>query len=259
METQTITITFCEIAENHVGMEKLGIPTEVGFVLGDLLCAKKWFDERGATTELLDLNYPIENINIYPDDEAFLLIIREGVNYLFDNENANDLFDELISLNWDSKALMYGRVVNKNARHNLCFSNNNQDPNYESGKGRVISFNSVPLLKKIKNRLKQVLGDSGSGLVAEGNYYYDVSKCGIGYHGDSERKKVIGVRIGATIPLVYQWHHKGQSIGQKMIFELNHGDIYIMSEKATGNDWKKKNLFTLRHAAGCAKYTGLLN
>jgi hypothetical protein len=28
-----------------------------------------------------------------------------------------------------------------------------------------------------------------------------------------------------------------------------------MSEKATGYDWRKSSIFTLRHAAGCAKYT----
>ena len=27
-----------------------------------------------------------------------------------------------------------------------------------------------------------------------------------------------------------------------------------MSEKATGNDWKKSSILTLRHAAGCQKY-----
>jgi hypothetical protein len=31
-------------------------------------------------------------------------------------------------------------------------------------------------------------------------------------------------------------------------------DIYAMSEKATGFDWKKKTIVTLRHAAGCKKY-----
>jgi hypothetical protein len=30
--------------------------------------------------------------------------------------------------------------------------------------------------------------------------------------------------------------------------------MYVMSEKATGNDWKKKNILTLRHAAGAEKY-----
>jgi len=31
---------------------------------------------------------------------------------------------------------------------------------------------------------------------------------------------------------------------------FNHGDIYIMSDKAVGNDWKKRKIHTLRHAAG---------
>ena len=32
------------------------------------------------------------------------------------------------------------------------------------------------------------------------------------------------------------------------------GDMYIMEEKAVGNDWKKSSIFTLRHAAGAEKY-----
>ena len=36
---------------------------------------------------------------------------------------------------------------------------------------------------------------------------------------------------------------------------LNHGDLYVMSEKAVGTDWLLKNTLTLRHAAGSRKYT----
>ena len=31
---------------------------------------------------------------------------------------------------------------------------------------------------------------------------------------------------------------------------LNSGDVYIMSDKAVGFDWKRSSLLTLRHAAG---------
>ena len=31
--------------------------------------------------------------------------------------------------------------------------------------------------------------------------------------------------------------------------------LYIMSDKAVGYDWKSRNILTLRHAAGCAKFT----
>ena len=33
--------------------------------------------------------------------------------------------------------------------------------------------------------------------------------------------------------------------------------MYIMSEKAVGFDWLKKNTPTLRHSTGCAKFTGI--
>ena len=81
-----------------------------------------------------------------------------------------------------------------------------------------------------------------------------MSKCGIGFHGDSERKKVIGVRLGASIPLHFQWFHKSKPIGERVKIMLSHGDMYVMSEKATGYDWKSSSKITLRHAAGSKKY-----
>jgi len=294
MDTKTITITFCDKAENHVGMQQLGTLAENGFSLDDLFIAKNWFENKGTITELFDLTYPLGHMGDLPDNKAYILIIRGGANIILDKNKSIDLFNELVGLEWDTKALMYGRIVNKHARYNLCFANQDQEPDYANKKGRIVSFESVPLLLKIKNTFYKILGQTGKDLVAEGNYYYDISHCGIGYHGDlglgyndvvsqsqvnpargdlgeftgtgkfiqvspargdSERKKVIGVRLGASIPLVYQWYHNGNSFGQKIKFSLNDGDIYFMSEKATGNDWKKRSIYTLRHAAGSTKYT----
>jgi len=85
--------------------------------------------------------------------------------------------------------------------------------------------------------------------------YDDVNRNGIGWHGDGERRKVVGVRIGESMPLCYRWFHMGTPIGSQFTTQLNHGDLYIMSDKAVGNDWKKKLIPTLRHSAGAAKYT----
>lgn len=252
MENSTITITFCDTAENHVGMEKIGENNENGFFLGDLLNFRKYFEKKHAIVKLIDLNYPIENLNIYPNDEAYILIVRRGIDILLENFNSSDLFDELIELNWDTKAKMYGRVVNKNARYNLCFSDFKQKPNYEQGKGRIIAFEDVPILNTIRKKLIKLIGISD--IVAEGNYYYDVTKCGIGFHGDAERKLVIGTRLGASMPLEYQWFFESKPIGERIHLELNDGDIYFMSEKATGNDWKSRSIYTLRHAAGSDKF-----
>jgi len=88
-------------------------------------------------------------------------------------------------------------------------------------------------------------------MFAELNYYYDIQKCGIGWHGDGERRLVVGLRIGASIPLHYQWFHHSKPVGERQIINLSHGDVYVMSQKAIGTDWLQKLVPTLRHATGC--------
>ena len=215
---------------------------------------KKYFENYGFKAEIFDLN---ENLpEEYEANKAYILIIKDGINCLLNkiDKNTNMFFEEQYSLDYDKKVYMYGRVCNKRARYNLCFSNEEQEPDYENKKGRIVSFKNVPLLSYIRNSLKDFLGNKGENLQAESNFYYDIKNCGIGFHGDSERKKVVGLRLGETIPLHYQWFKYSKPIGERIKFNIDHGDIYIMSEKATGNDWKKKKICTLRHAAGCKKF-----
>ena len=56
--TETITLTFCESGENHIGMEMLGDRVGVGegFQLEDLLQSKERFEELGLNTELYSLS-----------------------------------------------------------------------------------------------------------------------------------------------------------------------------------------------------------
>lgn len=73
--------------------------------------------------------------------------------------------------------------------------------------------------------------------------------------GDAERMKVVAFRLGASMNLHYQWFLRSKPVGGRVIRILNHGDAYVMSEIATGNNWKKKKILTLRHAAGADKFT----
>ena len=66
----------------------------------------------------------------------------------------------------------------------------------------------------------------------------------------------MAARFGASMPLVYKWFQYGAPISEPFVLNIRGGDLYIMSEKATGNDWKKRNIPTLRHAAGCSDYIG---
>lgn len=259
MSKEVYTITYGEQAENHVGMEKIGELSEKGFDLSDLKKAQEKFNKI-AKTELINLTHFLKNKDTGKEsniEAAHLLIIRNGVDGILKsiNKTHNDLYKEHQNIEYDNKAFMYGRVVNKIARHNVCFDDKGQTPDIKNGKGTIIAFKKAKLTNHIRKELPNYLGEDAECLKAEGNHYYDISKCGIGFHGDGERLKVIGVRIGnVNLPLHYQWFYKSKPVGERIILDLKPGDMYIMSEKTTGNDWKKKNIFTLRHATGPPRF-----
>lgn len=254
---QTYTVTFGNVAENHVGMDKIqsSTPTEEGLNLADLMLARDNFSNAGYVTELLDL-VALGDMPAAMTPPAWLLKVHGGIGAFggfgdFDNVG---LQDELMALDWDTKAFMYGRVVNKKARHNLCFGETASEPAYEAGRGRVVAFESLPTLNRMRTELPLWFGPKAAALVAEGNHYYDVDKCGIGFHGDSERCIVIAARVGASMPLDFRWYSGSSRLGSVISVTLGHGDMYAMSEKAVGQDWKTKSVFTLRHAAGAASF-----
>jgi hypothetical protein len=250
----TITLTFGDSAENHVGMEQLGhrVDAGQGFSVADLCALKERFDLDGHTCELIDLNF--ERGRPISESPAVVLVLRNGIDAIIESPSVN-LFNEQATLNVDKKAFMYGRVVNKHARWNLCFDHAAKEPAYEQGKGRVIAIDSLPLTSRLYESLPAWFGEKAADMKGEGNYYYDITKCGIGFHGDSERRRVIGVRLGAALPMHWQWFEGGAPVHERFIIPLNGGDIYVMSEKAVGTDWKKKTIPTLRHATGCDKFT----
>ena len=252
LKKSTITLTFGDCAENHVGMEQLGRRASPGqgFTCEELLALRDKLESTGIKCEYTSLNNT-------PDlPPAGVLVIRDGVNKLLGrSDGADALFAEQAALPVDRQAFMYGRVVNKHARWNLCFDSFDQDPDYATGKGRIIRIDSLPLTNALYTAMPTTFGPKAADLKIEGNYYYDTSKCGIGYHGDTERRKVIGIRLGQKHPLTYAWYKNNERCSEVIKIDLDHGDLYIMEQKTTGFDWKKKSIYTLRHAAGCDKYT----
>jgi hypothetical protein len=235
-----ITITFSEAVENHVGNQQIGQRLEVGLSVQQLNGIKEYYDRQGLQTEMIDLSPLINGFA-----EAKILVIR---NYLDRNEH-HRLYNTLSNLNWDKKCKMKGKVVNKHARHNLCFADFDQVPDYDQGQGRVYNFNQLPELDAIRNNLSDLL-NLPVPINAEGNNYYDARKCYIAYHGDRERRIVIGLRLGEQFPLYYKGFQRSEPISEPLEIMLNGGDMYFMSDKAVGYDWHKKIIPTLRHAAG---------
>lgn len=187
------TLTFCDRAENHVGMEQIGALSDSGFTLENLENVKSVICDG---VEIIKLGYDGDDLIA---DDAYLLIIRDGVNKICDGK-LDELKKEQFALVPDRKAFMYGRVVNKHARGNLCFDDVGHEPDYENKKGTVICYDNVPITKLLRERVCDMVGGGKSNILAcEGNYYYDIKKCGIGFHGDAERRKVVGVRLGESI------------------------------------------------------------
>lgn len=246
-----LSITFGECVETHAGMQQTGTIRDVGYSVEELRVIHKNLSQNKVTSELIMLSDVLPD-ELQKNNEAAVLVIKDGLN-LF-GVNKNDLYAEQINLEHDKKAFMKGRVVNKLARHNLCYADFDQQPNYEKGMGTIIGFEHLPVLNEVRTNLSSIFGPKSNGLFAELNVYFDEKKCGIGFHGDTERKIVICVRLGRDNPLQYQWFHRSKPVYSRMNVNLSDGDIYIMSDKAVGHDWKKSSLYTLRHAAGAAKY-----
>jgi hypothetical protein len=252
------SITFGDAAENGPGMETLGKVSSVGFTCNDLVRVAEEAKKQGLETRIIDLaDYLPESVISEP---ASLLVIKKFVT-------VGKLLDatekELKNLEWDKKAYFTNptksgdHVKWKRARHNICFGDISQEPEYELKKGRVIPFSSTPRLSSIRKDISILLNDKGYNLIAEGNKYYDPKRCGIGWHGDRKRKKVFMVRVGGREPMPFcvRWYHENKVVGRELCILLESGDALVFSEKMVGQDWKNSSKLTLRHSAGCPKFT----
>jgi len=228
-----IVITYSERVENHAGMQILGTSTPSGISYDTLL---RYHQEHPTETVFHDISVP--------DYPACVIVLPKFIQKLFPN---SDHFEELKNLPWDKQAFMRGRVVNKIARYNLCFGKEYQQADFEAKKGTVIPMSTTSFMDTTAKFFEREFNLPP--LLAEGNYYYN-RNCYIGWHGDGERRIVIGVSYGDTMYLKYNWYVQCQQWSpEEYVIELNDGDVYIMSEKAVGHDWKKQNIPTLRHCA----------
>ncbi len=269
---RTVTLTYAECVENHIGNQKIGSKLHVGMSTADL----------HATLNNMKAMYPNITVNgqvisltdKFPDAAAASLdasvLIIKGLT-----AHTNDEMNAMFSADWDAKYWDTRRqtVLNKNARHNLCFTDTAQEPNYESGLGRTYAFNDCPaFMSKLRYFFSNTISVDGRPyshyfsasnvgsnaniplLLAEGNYYYNHANTYIGWHGDTERSLVVGYRLGSAFPLHFMLFAPDRTPVPQSLqsFNLENGDAYIMSYDATGNNWKKKG-WAFRHSAGHAQ------
>ena len=277
IDNRVITYTWCECGENHAGGAQEGKKAEPGegFNEEDLkraatIVKKLW----NCQSELHNLKKGLEGAEIknkkgvkYTGDvnDAHLLIMRNLLTLILKSHNFTlaDLMKEATHKKWDNQFYDTRRkkVLNKHARHNHMITDKAQKSNYDEGgkRGTTHSFSEMPIMDMIRKELGKLGKKFTLLIVAEGNLYMDggAKKNGIGWHGDFERRLVMAMRLGInpSMPFYYKWWYGNQSQGKRMEFQLNAGDVYVMSEWAVGTEWRKSSLITLRHATGAAKYT----
>ena len=251
MQNKAICITFGEQSENHVGMKKYGNGLcENGYKSEELEEMKKSFEKEGCECEMIDLGKMIEGES---EEDAKVLVIRNCIESLVGKGKSDEMLKELVELEWDSKYwdTRRKRVLNKHARYNLCFGDEGKNADFENGIGTVVGYDDVKILKEVKEKIEKICGEKR--LECEGNYYYNAQKCGIGFHGDAERKKVIGISLcskDVVREINWVWYKESKRVSERKRVKLYNGDCYVMSEKSSGFDWKRRKIYTLRHAAG---------
>ena len=153
-----------------------------------------------------------------------------------------------------------GRLMNKRARKNICGQHGySQEPTFSTygNQGRIVDTKKMDLYcqvyETLLSQIREALTKTDAHLydfITEGNLYYDPTRY-IGWHGDTERSQVVCLSLGRdNFPLRYCWFQKGKAISEIVNISLNSGDLYIMSEKAVGMDWRSSSKPTLRHSAG---------
>ena len=253
----TWSLTIGNGGENHTGMEFLGNMRKKGqgWDIDRLLYAKEImeniFDKQ---VDLYNLNKEcLEGVTI-PDgqkpNDAYLMVVR---GFLSDKVHQN-MIKELGSYVWDRKYWDTRRqkVLNKLARANVCYGKEGREANYAEGKGTIVGFEQSPLVGNLLKVVEILMRDKD--LIVEGNQYDDVSKNGIGPHGDSERVCVSCLRVGESMPMKFGMFWNCKLRGKPFETVMNGGDLYFMSEEAVGAEWKSRSKWVWRHCAGAKKY-----
>ena len=270
--TPRYALTFGEVAILHVGGKEFGDGIrECGFAVDELRAVAAKLNGRDpGRAEVVLISDRLPTAAMRSEHEAAVLVVRNGAE-IFCSANtagtgggaycAGNAADELIQ---EQRKIRYDRkfwnarqrkTMNKRARYNTCFGETSISPSEDFSQPTVHAF--PPRLAAFRTGCAAVLGPKAQGLGAEGNHYFE-PRSGIGFHGDSERKIVICLSLGGSSTLRYQWRFPGSSEHTlpPTDVRVGHGDVYVMSEKATGFDWRFRSRIRVVHGAGAEKYIG---
>ena len=165
-----------------------------------------------------------------------------------DEVNAMPFADKTISRS--------GKVCDAHSRHLSYIGPEAQDADPQTGQQPVRTWAQLPASEAVRDYLHTILGDTEC-QVGCALKYPDIFDCGIGWHGDAERRKSLVVRLGANSsrhPLWFRFFKSWDPVSPPIPVHLEHGDVAIACEVAVGTDWRSSSIPTVRHATGFIRF-----
>jgi hypothetical protein len=176
-------------------------------------------------------------------NDAVVWVIKNGINLLMNDKNyATKMFEEQDRTPYDRVMFHHRiqRLCKDRLQYSTIFGQQGQTHSDDYKQPTVIAYNQVPHLQKLRQFLPELLGDKAKDLNCKGTYYFR-QELGARFLGKAEQKLAICCSLGrATTLRVLQRLPKHSPVRYKSItIRLEHGDLYIVSEKAgTSNKTK---------------------
>lgn len=231
---------------------------KAGFSMPELKDVKKQFEAKGYICELTVLNTSLPYIHVMPDiPDAAVLVIR-GAARAF-GVDKDRLLWQLKDLSWDTKAQKKVAFANLTGRSVLHFGDIDRKADYKAKKSTIVPLRRINDLTSMADTIRKMFSYRELVLEADGDRYDDIPNAGkSSFHNPKNKLISATLHLGATMPLVFTWYYHEVHLSQNMTIELHHGDIYFLSDKATGHDGHRKAIGTLRRAIGSQKFIDTL-
>lgn len=238
--------------------EEIGTTSEFGFTNEELFEIYKLFPDK---SQLINLkNMLPQLLHDFPD--VYVLVVKNP----FENES-NELLNVCISpensengnitgISWDTFRVRKNKngdktVIQAKDKHRILFNDlSNQYkrsciPNYDLCS--IYNSNKIPSLMRIKNYLDSFLRFSS---VVEAYSYFNVSETYTSFHRDRDRRKLILMRLGVSLPVNFRWYHGTIKCSSTFSINLNHGDLLFMSDSVNGYGKEGLTKLYLKYSEG---------
>lgn len=253
--TPAITITLSENVLHFPGMQNFGQKSDFGFSNDELIKIYNLFPP--GTCEIINIK-DILPTTLYDIPDAYILIIRKQfINYadeilktMKSSEGSNS--EGIITgVNWDDNRIHNKKIVENRLFKKLIFLDINEYYKLPfsnvDNRGTIYNIRRIPPLFKLNEIFNSLFSIP---LYVEGTCYYNINECYTPMHQEKDRRRIINLHLGSSSILHFRWYHQTQQVSDLKNIQIDHGDLYIMTDITMGNIKDSKTKLFLKHSMG---------